>query len=237
MGRLTTALGAGGDLLLAALKLQLIWVLGALAGGVVLGWAPATMAAVDAAARTERGEPATLRHAVTVWRSTFWRSQITLGIPALLLLLGVAVLGAADAPPAVRVPAGIATALLLAALAYIPSLELRDEIPAASVLGRTTLLALAQLPTTLLLGAVLVLWAGVALSVPGLVPFLGVGVPLLILQHLVGRSLDRNERLLDAEQEHPAEPPPGHPAAPATLTRRPTARSTPAPRSAPSPIS
>ena len=75
MDRLTTALGAAAELLLRALHLQALWVIGTLAGGVILGWAPATMAAADAARRAERGERITLRHAARVWRSTFWRSQ------------------------------------------------------------------------------------------------------------------------------------------------------------------
>lgn len=199
MNRLTGALGAVADLLLRALHLQALWLLGTFAGGVVLGWAPATMAVVDAAHRAERGERITLRRAARVWRSTFWRSQVTLGPPALLLLLGAAVLAAADAPLAARLPAGLAAIVLLAAMVHIPLLDLRYRIPVGSVLVRATLLALAQAHTTALLGAVLVLWGTALLSLPGLFPFLGAGVPLLVSQHLVGRTLDRNEELLVSE--------------------------------------
>ena len=199
MDRLTGTLGASADLLLRALHLQALWLLGTLSGGVVLGWAPATMAVADAARRAERGERVTLRRAARVWRSTFWRSQVTLGPSALLLLLGTAVLTAADVPLAARLPAGLAAIVLLAAMVHIPLLDLRYQLPAGSVLVRATVLALAQAHTTALLGAVLVLWGVALLSVPGLIPFLGAGVPLLVSQHLVGRTLDRNEELLVSE--------------------------------------
>ena len=199
MDRLTTALGAAAELLLRALHLQALWVIGTLAGGVILGWAPATMAAADAARRAERGERITLRNAARVWRSTFWRSQITLGPPALLLVLAAGALTAADAPLAARLPAGLASIALLAAMVHIPLVDLRHRVPARAVLARAALLALAQAHTTALLGAVLVLWGAILLSLPGLIPFLGAGVALLVSQHLVGRTLDRNEELLASE--------------------------------------
>ena len=199
MHRLTTALGAAADLLLRALHLQALWLLGTLVGGVVLGWAPATMAAADAARRAERGERIELRRAAQVWRSTFWRSQVTLGPPALLLVLGVGALTAAGAPLAVRLPAGLAAAVLLAAMLHIPLVDLRHRVPVGAVLARSAILALAQAHTTVLLGAVLVLCGALLLSLPGLIPFLGAGAPLLVSQHLVGRTLDRNEELLVSE--------------------------------------
>lgn len=196
MDRLATAFGTAAELLLRALHLQALWLIGTLAGGVILGWAPATMTAADAARRAERGERITLRHAARVWRSTFWRSQVTLGPPALLLVLGAGALTAGDAPLVVRLPAGLAAIALLAAMIHIPLVDLRHRVPAGAVLARSALLALAQAHTTALLGAVLVLWGATLLSLPGLIPFLGAGVPLLVSQHLVGRTLDRNEELL-----------------------------------------
>jgi uncharacterized membrane protein YesL len=199
MGRLTTALDAAAQLLLRALQLQALWLIGTLAGGVILGWAPATMVAADAVRRAERGQRTTFRHASRIWRSTFWRSQVTLGPPAALLVLGIGALSAGDAPLVVRLPAGLATIALLAAMVHIPLLDLRYRVPAPAVLARGALLSLAQAHTTVLLGAVLVLWGAVMLSLPGLIPFLGAGVPLLVSQHLVGRTLDRNEELLASE--------------------------------------
>ena len=73
-----------------------------------------------------------------------------------------------------------------------------------AVLGRSDLVARAQLPTTLVLACVIVLWAAICRYVPGLIPFVGIAVPILFSQHLVDRSLDRNASLL---------PGPGRPSA------------------------
>ena len=86
MGRAAQALTGGMDLVLRALMIQAIWLLGVLAGGIVLGWAPATTAAIDAAACAERGEPIRWRRAARIWRGTFVRSQLTLALPGLFLL-------------------------------------------------------------------------------------------------------------------------------------------------------
>lgn len=208
MGRAAHALSGGMDLVLRALVLQGIWLAGTLAGGVVLGWAPATMAATEMAERAERGEPIRWRRAARAWTDTFWRSQITLGLPGLFVLMAVATILSGVLPLVLQAVLGLAAVLLLITLAHIPELDRRYHLPATRVFGRALLLALAQAPTSLVLLAALVLWAAIVLSLPGLLPFLGAAVPLLLSHHLVGRSLDRNEDLLS----RPAQPPAGPPA-------------------------
>ncbi|HEX7350190.1 DUF624 domain-containing protein [Brachybacterium sp.] len=210
MGRAAQALSGGMDLVLRALVLQGIWVLGTLAGGVVLGWAPATMAALDAAARAERGEPIRWRRTARVWKDSFVRSQVTLGLPGLFLVLAVSAALSGVLPTTVEIVLWLVAVLLLIALAHIPDLDRRYHLPATRVMGRSVVLGLAQAPTSLLMLAVLALWTAVVLAVPGLAPFLGVAVPLMVVHHLVDRSLDRNEDLLS----RPAGPPDGHPARP-----------------------
>ena len=217
MGRAAQALSGGMDLVLRALVLQGIWLLGTLAGGLVLGWAPATMAALDAATCAERGEPIRWRRAAQVWRGSFLRSQVTLGLPGLFLVLAVAAALSGLLPVGLEVVLWLAAGLLLIALAHIPDLDRRYRLPATRVLGRSLVLGLAQAPTSLLMLAVLALWTGIVLAVPGLAPFLGAGVPLLVIHHLVDRSLDRNEDLLS----RPADPPDGHRARPPRGTAAP----------------
>lgn len=206
MGRTVTAVAGGADLVLRALVVQGICLLGTLAGGVVLGWAPAILAAMDAADRASRGEKLTLRRAAAVWREEFWRSQLVLGPPVLLLVLGGAALGATGVPLLVKAPAVVGIVLLAAALLHVPQLELTYCLRPHQVLGRAALLALAQAPMTLLVAASLALWTGVVLAVPGLVPFVGLSVPILVVHHLVSRSLERNDRLLAAEPAPPGVP-------------------------------
>ncbi|EWS79692.1 hypothetical protein BF93_10170 [Brachybacterium phenoliresistens] len=189
-------LSGATDLVLRALAIQAVWVLGTLAGGIVLGWGPATAAAVDTAARAARGEVFSLRRAALAWRRAFWRSQVTMTLPGLLVLLALATLIARDAPLLATAPAAAAGAVLVLSLLHVPGIEERYDVPVTQVLGRAAVLALAQLPTTLILAAALALWAAICGALPGLVPFLGAAVPLLIAQHLVDRSLDRNEDLL-----------------------------------------
>jgi uncharacterized membrane protein YesL len=206
MSRAAHALFSGMDLVLRALVLQGIWVLGTLAGGIVLGWAPAAMAATDAAARAERGEPIRWGRAAMVWKDTFWRSQVTLGLPGLFLLLAASAALSGALPLMPQAMLCLVGVLLLMVLAHIPELDRRYRLPAARVFGRALVLGLAQAPTSLVLLAALTLWGAAMLSLPGLLPFLGAAVPLLACHHLVGRSLDRNEDLLS----RPARPPTGH---------------------------
>lgn len=207
MERATNALNVGTELVLRALVIQGIWVLGTLAGGIVLGWAPATMAAVDAAARAERGEPLRLGRAARVWRESFWRSQVTLGVPGLFLLFAVTAAMSSVLPVGVTVALGVVIALLAVAMLHIPDLDRRYALRATRVLARALLLGLAQAPTSVLLLAALSLWAAVMAALPGAVPFLGVSVPVLIAHHLVARSLDRNEDLLSRTAEPPTRAP------------------------------
>lgn len=189
-------LSGAAELVLRALAVQGIWLAGTLAGGIVLGWAPATVAAFDAAARAGRGEPIRARVAARAWRDAFGRSQLTMTLPGMLVLLAVATLVARGAPLAATVPAAAAGAVLVLSLLHVPGIEQRYRVPAHRVLGRAALLALAQLPTTLVLAAALALWGGICLALPGLIPFLGAAVPVLVAQHLTDRSLDRNADLL-----------------------------------------
>ena len=208
MDRAFRMLGSATDLLVRALAIQGIWVLGTLAGGIVLGWAPATTAAVDAAARAAHGEPIRLSRAARAWTEGFWRSQVTLGVPGLLLLIALVTISSGLLPAPALIAVGLLATLLVVTLGHIPEVDRRHALRTAEVFGAALRLALAQAPTSLLLLAVLALCAGALVAVPGLIPFLGVAVPLLATQHLVGRSLDRNEDLLAAAEADPDPPPP-----------------------------
>lgn len=198
----STALGQlsrGADLLTRALLVQAIWLVGTLAGGIVLGWAPATMAAHDAAASGERGEPIRWRRAAAVWRSRFLRSQALLYPPVALLLIaaqGLALAIGGHTAALLALPTGLAALILIGALCYLPTMDLRHEVTLTRALSRSVLLALAQAPGTMLLLALLALWSVLCASLPGLIPFLGIGVPLLAIHHLVARFLQRNDELL-----------------------------------------
>ena len=147
----TTAAGPGWalrvhaacDWVMWAMALNVLWIVFTLAGGVVLGAAPATVAAAHVTRLRLRGEafPA-LRTFARVWRSEFFRSHLVL-TPALaataLLLIQVvpAVLtGTLDEPIAMVTAVAAAVAVVLTALLaplYVHyDLPLRRYLPTAS---------------------------------------------------------------------------------------------------------
>lgn len=201
MGRTVRLLEAGTGLLTRALLVQAVWLVGTLAGGVVLGMGPATVTAADAAARAARDEKFRVAVLAHTWRACFWRSQVTLGLPILFLVLGLAAALTGILPRMLLVAVVVAAIGLVIALLHLPVVELHYDVPASRALSRSFLLAIAQAPTTLIMLAVLALWAAVCWKVPGLLPFLGIGVPVLFTQYLAGRSVQRNDDLLAREAD------------------------------------
>jgi uncharacterized membrane protein YesL len=219
MGRTVRFLGAGTDLLTRALLVQAVWLVGTLAGGVVFGLAPATVTATEAAACAARDEKIRVSALARTWRDCFLRSQVALGLPILFLVLGAAAALSGVLPRALVVAVIIAAIGLMIAMLHLPSVELHYEVPASRALSRSFALAVAQAPTTLIMLAVLALWAGICWKVPGLLPFLGVGVPVLFVQYLAGRSVQRNDDLLAAQADDPSAVPSQPPLTRADLAR------------------
>lgn len=199
MDRFTELLTRVSDFVGHALKLQAMWLVGTLAGGLVLGFGPATLATVDAAERMRHGDAATWRRAAGIWRANLWRAQLSIGIPGVLLFCAVSTLTVADAPVPAKIPAALGAVVIVVGLLHLPVIELTYAVPAGTVFKKSLLLAVGQLPMTLLMLAVLVIWAGVCYKLPGLIPFLGIGIPALGISYLAHSSIERNEELLKAE--------------------------------------
>src|SRR5690625_7245361 len=107
------------------------------------------MAAYDAAACAERGEPIRWRRAVTLWRSRFLRSQALLYPPVVLLLLaaqGLALAVGGHTNGVIALPTGLAVLLLIGALCYLPTMVLRPEVPLSRPLSRSVVLARGRSP-------------------------------------------------------------------------------------------
>ena len=185
MGRLVGWHTRAGEIGLRLFQLHLLWLAGALAGGVLLGVFPAT-AAVHAVVRRDvlGDEPRPmLREFAAAWRREFRTANVlgyTLAALWVLLLWDGQLLGAGVFGPATPVVAGVRTIALLAlALVSAHAFALAahfDDGPAA-LLRRSAVMAVARpLPA---LGNALV-WAVVLASyhaVPGLAPVFGVAVP------------------------------------------------------------
>lgn len=180
------------------LAVQALLALGTLAGGVVLGLAPALDAGGRVLARLTAGAPSThvWRDFWAAWRGG-WRRANLLAAPlwavGALLVVDAWVVTAADGPvrAALGVGLGLATAWTVVVLAYLPAVLRRYEDPAPAA-WRFLALSPALGPGTALgvLVAVAV-WAATCWVAPPVAVLGGAAVPLLATGWLVDARLDR----------------------------------------------
>lgn len=176
---------------------NLLIVLGTLAGGVLLGAFPALHAGGQVLARMAAGEPPTTLWA-TFWRAwrRGWRRSNLLGVPVwfvlVLLSLDASALRVLDGPAAAVLTGGLVVvgAYCLVALAILFPAARRYETP----FGPTwRFVAAAPLVSPGTAFAVLVTLAAVALvvwTVPVLGPLVGASLPLIASGWLVDHRLD-----------------------------------------------
>lgn len=187
-----------------ALQLQFLWLIGAAAGGVLLGWAPATVAASTLARDHERGEqhPA-WRRFWTTWRAEFAGANLA-AAPLTLLAPVVAVnlLGSGDLHPAVASASWVGAALLAGSLCWFGPLYAHYDLPRSRhalttlqlVVGRPLPTLLMLLVTTALVG--LTSWS-TAVGV-----FVAVGAWIAACTHVaLGTFAENEERLTDGPPE------------------------------------
>ncbi|GAA4427748.1 hypothetical protein GCM10023169_28060 [Georgenia halophila] len=167
--------------LFRAVLVNVLWIVGTLAGVVVLGIAPATMAAHHLARQYARGtDDHAVRTFARCYRQEFWRANALLVPPALLVaaaLAGALVLRGSSVPGAGVLVVGpvLVAACVGLALLYLPSLAVHYEVPTVRALSRAFLFAVANLPSTLLLAAVLAATVYASMRLPGLLPVVSVG--------------------------------------------------------------
>jgi uncharacterized membrane protein YesL len=207
MGDRRTAASADGwairayhacDLLCFVAALNLLWVGGTLLGGVLLGAAPATVAAHTLARRRLRGEtvPA-VREFWRVWRAEFGRANVLLlpvGLVGGLLWLNWLYFGALGG----AIP--LAAAFTLAWYAVLVPLYAHYDLPLTAYAGTASRFVLANPGPAALL---LVLAAGIAAvtaAVPGLLPFLAVGAWVHLDTALCLSFFHRNDERVTTEQ-------------------------------------
>ncbi len=192
------------DALVWLALVNVLWLAGTLAGGVVLGLAPASVAAAAVSRRRLRGETGgTARAFARTWRAELARSNAVLLpvlLAGLLLLANWRVFAgregaAADAVAAATALAGLAlaaVAVVLLPLYVHYDLPLRRYLPtAASFLLANPVAAL--LP---LLGVVVVL--AVTRALPGLALFLSAAALLHLVTALALGTFERNDERVNA---------------------------------------
>ncbi len=161
---------------------NLFWIAAVLAGGVVLGIAPATRSLYVLIAEFLDGRsPRIWKRGFAEWRASFWSSQIPLGLP-LVTLAPIGVYLAISGGTIFALGTTVVAVMYLVTVLYLPAIMSRNDFP----------------PTTLWLAAVLTAWRrptvtivvtiglaaiciGGVLWTPAAIPFYVPSLPALIV--------------------------------------------------------
>ncbi|HLT66322.1 MAG TPA: DUF624 domain-containing protein [Microbacterium sp.] len=199
----TNRLQQGFDAVYWMLIVNVLVIVFTLAGGIVLGAAPAIIAGTELTRRRADGRLfPVLRTFARVWRAEFWRANgllMPFGVAAGILVIDIAWFRANG-------PLGTAGILAIAALVIVATLGsltaglyVNYEMPFRAYIVRAARWSLGNLPHVLLLGLTLVLFCGATYALPGLLPFLTIGGLVVVPARLCTAFFRSNERLL-AEQ-------------------------------------
>ena len=187
-----------------AAELTLLWTVFTLAGGVVLGVGPATVAAYTLARRRASGE------AFGAWSAfaATWRREFGRGSALVLPLAGAAVLlitnyfyfaTLGSAATALRLITGVTFAVLALIAAYLLPMAVHYDLPTRAFVGKALLFALTRPAASVLLLFVLVA-VGYATSTFPFLLVVAVGGWIQLSTWLCLRLFEENEARLRAER-------------------------------------
>ncbi|GAA3134631.1 hypothetical protein GCM10010466_26790 [Planomonospora alba] len=192
------------DELLWVVRLNLAWIAFTLAGGVVLGLGPATVAAYTLARRHARGEwPPLWREFAAVYRREFARGSLLVLPPAAAaaVLYGNHLYFSALGQAAPRL-ATLAGLLALAAVtAYLLPMYVHYDLEPLACLPRASRLVLARPASTVLLLFTLAAVVSAAAAFPFLALALAAGAWIQLDTWLCLRFFDENEAYLHPKGE------------------------------------
>ena len=183
-----------------ALQVQALWALGALAGGLVLGWTPATAAAASVARDHERGVGGSMTtRFARVWREQFVRSNMA-GAPYALLaaMAGSNVLLVPPSNTTLAAASWAGAVLVAGALSWFGPVAAHYEVsPVRHALSAIRLVAQRPFPTlVMLLAAAALAW--LSTWSPAVLVFFAIGAWLTICTHVaLGTFAENEERLVD----------------------------------------
>jgi uncharacterized membrane protein YesL len=185
-----------------AARLNLLWIVFTLLGGVLLGLGPATVAAYTLARRHARGE------SIHEW-TEFWNVYRREFVRGSLLVLPVAVVATVlvgnlhafpgpDALP-LRIATCAALFVLAAAAAYLGPLYAHYDLPLRAYIPKASLLALTRPASSVLLLFALSAIVYVTATLPVLAPLIAFGAWITLNTWLCQRFFDENEARLHSK--------------------------------------
>jgi uncharacterized membrane protein YesL len=192
---------AACDWLFWVMTVNALWYVFTLAGGIVLGAAPATVAAAELTRRRLRGEafPA-IRTFAAAWRREFWRANAVLA-PVLIVgaILAINTIGFAGAGTLAQTPGVLtlgALVLAFAVFAVVFPLYVHYDLPLGGYVVTASRWMLRNLAHVLLLVLAAVVVVTASLILPGIIPFLSLGAWLTIDTTLCLAFFAANDRQL-----------------------------------------
>lgn len=183
-----------------AAKLNLLWLLSTLLGGIVLGVGPATLAAFTVARRHAVGETFRIVPAF----ATAYRRELVRGSVLVLPLLGAATLLLLNyrTVPAARLASLAAGASLAVIAAYLLPMAVHFHLRAHVLLPKASLLALTRPASSVLLLFALLAFVFACTTYPFLAVVLAAGGWIQLDTWLCLRFFAENEARLRAESPH-----------------------------------
>jgi uncharacterized membrane protein YesL len=192
---------AACDWLFWVMTVNVLWYVFALAGGIVLGAAPASVAAAELTRRRLRGEafPA-VRTFAEAWRREFWRANAVMApilvIGAILTVNMIGFAGAGTLAEASGILTLAALVLTFALLAVVVPLYVHYDLPLTAYVLTASRWMLHNLAHVLLVVLAAVVVVTASLILPGIIPFLSLGAWLTIDTALCLAFFAANDRQL-----------------------------------------
>lgn len=190
------------DWLFWVMTVNALWYLFTVLGGVILGAAPATIAATELTRRKLRGEafPA-FRTFAACWRREFWRANAVLApVGVIAGILGLNALGFSHSGELGQLPGVLTLAALVVVLALgavVAPLYAHYDLPLRAYLLTASRWMLRNLAHVLLLLLAATAVVTASLILPGLIPFVSLGAWLCISTALCVAFFTANDRRVE----------------------------------------
>lgn len=186
----------GCEWILWVVQIQAAWLVGALAGGIVLGIAPASVAAAALTRRRLRGEAfGFIRAFADTWRGEFVRANALL-VPIAMGGVVLAAEAVAVTSPPLRVLLAAAALVAAGLFTVVVPLYVHYDLPLRAYPATALRWMLRNLAGMLLLACAAVAVGGASWLVPGLVPFVTIGTWSVVTTALCLGLFAANDRAL-----------------------------------------